>query len=315
MKTILAATILRLLTTIPMPGVEGRIDHLAADVQGQRVFVAALGNHSVEVVDIKTGKVIHSIKNLNEPQGLYYWAAKDRLYVASAGDGSLRVFDGTSFAPLKTIDFNSDADNLRFDEKSQELFVGYGDGALGVFNVTLGSRVGETVLDGHPESFQLEMKGPRIFVNVPEGSGGAHIAVVDRRTRTIVAKWPVHGAKANFPMALDEASHRLFVGCRFPMQMLVLDTSDGNIVAREEIPGDTDDLFYDAATKRIYVTGGAGFIGVLAQKDAGHYEPLNRVPTAPGARTSLFVPEWKRLIVAAPRRGKQGAALLVFSTE
>jgi len=306
---------LRLEKTIPLPGVEGRIDHLAADINGRRLFVAALGNHSVEVVDIDAGKVVHHIPNLKEPQGLFYWPSKNRLYAACAGDGSVRAFDGASFQPLETYDFNEDADNLRFDTRANELFVGYADGALGVVNVELGSRVGETMLDGHPESFQLEQTGPRIFVNVPKTTVGAHVTVIDRRTRSVVAKWPLPGVKANFPMALDETNHRLFIGCRFPMTLLVLDTRDGKIRAREEIPADADDLFYDSTTRRIYVSGGAGFIGVLTQTDADHYQPAIRIPTAPGARTSLFVEKWKRLFVAVPHRGKQAAALMVFATE
>ena len=180
----------------------------------------------------------------------------------------------------------------------------------GVINIDLKSRVGETMLDDHPESFQLEKHGPRIFINVPEAG---NVTVVDRRSRAVVAKWPVTGAKSNFPMALDEANHRLFLGCRKPAKLLVLDTADGKQIASIDIVGDTDDLFYDAASKRIYVSGGAGSITVIEQKDADSYSVIATIPTAPGARTSLFVPEQKRLYVARPHRGSQPAALLVFA--
>jgi len=306
---------LRLETTIQLPQVEGRIDHMTADVPGNRLFVAALGNNTVEVIDLAAGRRRASLAGLQEPQGLCYLADSKLLFVASAKDGHVRAYDGESFQRLKDYDFNSDADNLRFDPKAHELFVGYGDGALGVINSDLRAAVDQIVLDSHPESFQLETQGPRIFVNVPgeRKVTGPHVTVIDRRTRSVVAKWPITGAESNFPMALDEADHRLFVGCRKPAKLVVLDTQSGQQVATADIAGDADDLFYDAALKRIYVSGGAGAVTVLAQKDPDHYETRASIPTHPGARTSLFVAVFKRLYVAVPHRGKQPAELLVFA--
>jgi DNA-binding beta-propeller fold protein YncE len=309
--SLLSAQPLRLEKTIPL-NVEGRIDHMSADVRGNRLFMAALGNNTVEVIDLAAGAAIRSLKGFHEPQGVYYWAAGDSLYIANGQTGKLNVLDGHSFQKLKTYDFNSDADNVRFDVMSKEVYVGYGGGALGVVNADLGVRVGETMLDAHPESFQLEISGPRIFVNVPNA---ANVTVVDRRTRTVAAKWPVTTAKSNFPMALDEANHRLFIGCRKPAKLIVLDTVSGKEVASVDIVGDTDDLFYDATRKRIYISGGAGAITVLQQKDADHYEEISRIPTAPRARTSLFIPELKRFCVAVPHQGKQRSELLVFASE
>jgi len=307
----LSAQPLRLESTIPLPNVGGRIDHFSVDIAGKRVFVAALGNNTVEVVDVAAGKVVHTIRGLQEPQGLFYWPEGKRLYAANAANGHVLVYDGQSFAQVHDYDFNGgDADNVRFDPAAKELFVGYGTGALGVVNVELKSRVGDVMLDAHPESFQLEKQGPHIFVNVPEAG---HVAVIDRRTRSITAKWPVTGAKSNFPMALDEANHRLFLGCRKPAKLLVLDTASGKQVASVDIVGDTDDLYYDAALKRIYVSGGSGSVTVLQQKDADHYETMATIPTGSGARTSLFVPDFKRLFVARPHRGSQSCALLVFA--
>lgn len=302
---------LRLEKKIPL-NVEGRIDHMSADVKGKRLFMSALGNNSVEVIDLAAGKDIRSLKGFHEPQGVYYWPARDRLYVANGANGKLDVLDGHSFARITSYDFNSDADNVRFDPAAKEVYVGYGDGALGVINADLGSRVGDTILTAHPESFQLEKSGSRIFINVP---GAENITVVDRRTRTVTAKWPVTAAKSNFPMALDETDHRLFAGCRKPPKLLVLDTAGGKQVAALDIIGDTDDLYYDGALKRIYVSGGAGAVTVLEQKDADHYSELARIPTGARARTSFFIPELKRLYVAAPHQGRQPSELLVFTTQ
>src|SRR5260370_1211577 len=306
----LSAQPLRLENTIPLPGVNGRIAHMSIDVVSKRLFVSALGNNTLEVVDLASGKVVHSIRGLKEPQGVFYWADTNRLYVANGQDGHVRVYDGRSFEQIHEYDLSGDADNVRFDDKAKELFVGYGSGALAVINADLKARVGETMLEAHPESFQLEKQGSRIFINIPEAG---NVTVVDRRTRTVTAKWPVTGAKSNFPMALDEANHRLFLGCRKPPKLLVLDTSNGKEIAAIDISGDTDDLFYDAAAKRIYVSGGAGSITGLEQKDADHYSVLATIPTAPAARPSLFVPEFKRLYVARPHRGKQEPALMVFA--
>jgi DNA-binding beta-propeller fold protein YncE len=308
--SMLSAQPLRLESTIPLPNVNGRIDHFSVDIAGQRLFVSALGNNTVEVVDLKAGKVVHTIRGLKEPQGLFYWPETNRLYAANGVDGHVRVYDGRSFEQIHEYDLSGDADNIRFDAGAKEVFVGYGSGALAVINVDLKARVGETMLDEHPESFQLEKQGPRIFVNVPEAG---NVTVVDRRTRTVKEKWPVTGAKSNFPMALDEANHRLFLGCRKPAKLLALDTSSGKQIASVDITGDTDDLYYDAALKRIYVSGGAGSVTVIEQKDPDHYEMIATIPTAPGARTSLFVPEFQRLYVARPHRGKQAAGLLVFA--
>ena len=307
----LAAQPLHLETTIPLGNINGRIDHLGVDVSGHRLFVAALGNNTVEVVDVQAGKVAHTIRGLKEPQGVFFWPETNRLFVANGEDGHVRVYDGRSFEQIGDYNFSGDADNVRFDPKAKEVFIGYGSGALGVINSDLKSRVGETMLDAHPESFQLEKNGPRIFINIPDAG---NVTVVDRRTRSVTAKWPVNEAKANFPMALDEANHRLFLGCRKPAKLLVLDTSTGKQVAAVDITGDTDDVFYDAALKRLYVSGGAGSVTVVEQKDPDRYSVLATIPTAPGARTSLFVPELKRLYVARPHRGSQTAALLVFAT-
>jgi DNA-binding beta-propeller fold protein YncE len=306
----LSAQPLRLETTIPLPNVNGRIDHMALDVAGKRLFVSALGNNTVEVVDLAAGKMVHSIRGLKEPQGVLYWPETNRLYVANAADGHVRVYDGRSFEQIREYDLSGDADNIRFDPNAKEVFVGYGSGALGVINLDLKANVGETMLDAHPESFQVERNGSRIFINIPEAG---NVTVVDRRTRTVKAKWPVAGAKSNFPMAVDEANHRLFLGCRKPARMLVLDTADGKEVASVDITGDTDDLFYDASLKRIYVSGGAGSVSVIEQKEPDHYNVIATIPSGEGARTSLFAPEFKRLYVARPHRGKQAAGLLVFA--
>jgi len=302
---------LTLAKTIPLPNVEGRIDHMAADVAGQRLFVAALGNNTIEVVDLKAGKVIQSLPGFAEPQGIAYVPEWDRLFVANGNDGTCRMLDGHSFKTISKIELGSDADNVRYDAAAKKIYVGYGDGALAAIDARTGQKTADIKLAGHPESFRLATASPNLFVNVPKAS---HIAVVDRDQGKVTATWPLTEAKANFPMSLDEANHRLFVGCRNPDTVLVYDTASGKLVTSLPLAGDTDDLFYDANSKRLYVSCGAGVIEVIQPTNAGHYAKIQTLPTAAGARTSYFIPELKLLCLAVPHRNGQPAGIRVFKT-
>jgi outer membrane protein assembly factor BamB len=219
------------------------------------------------------------------------------------------VFDGSSYKLIKTVKFSDDADNIRYDANTRRVYVGYGSGGLGIIDAATGDQLGDIKLDGHPESFQLEKSGTRIFVNVPTSQ---KIAVVDRYKRAMITSWPTGGATANLPMAIDETHHRLFVGFRKPAGLIVFDTESGKVIANLDSPGDADDIFYDVARQRIYISGGDGFVGIIQQQDADHYKALAKIPTASGARTSLFVPELSRLYLAVPHRGAQRAEIRVY---
>jgi DNA-binding beta-propeller fold protein YncE len=303
---------LRRVQTIPLPEVEGRIDHLAVDLADERLFVAALENNTLEVVDLTTGKRVDQVGDLQEPQGVAYVPATHRLIVSEGGGSSADIYDARSLKLVDRVELGSDPDNVRYDPAIDRAYVGYGGGAasaLGVIDLKTGTKVSVIKLSGHPESFQLERNGKRIFVNVPDSGA---VEVVSRNKGTVVATWPIKGASENFPMALDEADHCLFVGTRSPARLLVLDTETGKTVANLGSVGDADDIFYDAKAKRIYVSGGDGAIRVFAQKDADHYVSLGEVSTAAGARTSLFVPKSRRLYVAVPDYGSQQAAISVY---
>jgi DNA-binding beta-propeller fold protein YncE len=293
---------------IELPRVEGRIDHLTIDSAQQRLFVAALGNNSVEVLDLRSATDTRSIPGFHEPQGIGQPLDGNLVAVANGGTGDLVLVGRTDLRVAKTVSLGDDADNVRFDRLTRHFFVGYGSGALAAITED-GRRVGDVKLDGHPESFQLQASGTRIFVNVPDAR---HIAVVDRRAMKVEATWPITTASANYPMALDEAGHRLFVGCRRPAVVLVINTDTGKVVSSAEIAGDTDDMFYDVKRQRLYVIGGDGFVDVLRRSDRDHLDRIARVTTAAGARTGLFVPDSDRLYVAVPHRGRQRAEIRVF---
>lgn len=299
---------LRLRKTIPMPDVQGRIDHMFFDPQSHRLFVAALGNNTVEIVDVGEGKRIHSISGLHEPQGVLYLSGPNRLYVANGNDGTLRMFDGSSYQPVGVTKLGDDADNIRWDSQQHNIYVGYGSGALGVVDEK-GTKVADIELDAHPESFRLQPNGARIFVNLPDSR---KIAVVDKKARKVITTWTTDHALENFPMALDERNSRLFIVCRRPARMLVLDIHSGNLIGAWPAVGDCDDLFYDAVAKRIYATGGEGKISVYKQQAADAYKEMASIPTRKGARTSLFSPETNSLFVAASRQGAEAASIYVY---
>ena len=248
---------------IEMPAVKGRIDHFGIDAKGRRLFVAALGNDTIEVIDLGTGRRERGLRGFGEPQGVLYVPETNRVFVANGSANRVDVLDGTSLAAIKRIGGLEDADNLRYDVTARKVYVGYGGGALRAIDPDTGESTGDIRLPGHPESFQLEQRGTRIFVNVP----GAHqVVVAERAKRAVVATWDVPGAAANFPMALDEASHRLFVGARRPAELLVYDTETGKVVARQSIGGDTDDLYFDAARRRLYAVSVVHHITDFRQK-------------------------------------------------
>lgn len=286
---------LELVQTIRLPDVRGRIDHLAVDTANARLFVAALGNDSVEVVDLRQGARVARITGLREPQGIGYVRSVDRLVVANAG-GGVDLFDATTLRRASRIEGLDDADNVRPDAASGNVYVGYGE-ALATIDAGGGKLLESVHLAGHPESFQLESTGTRIFINVPTA---AQIVVIDRSKNAVIGTWSVGDRRSNFPMALDETNHRLFVATRKPAALLVFDADSGVQKADLAIAGDADDLFYDAKRKRLYVICGEGVVDVVDRKDTDHYERVAEVPTLRGARTGLFVPSRDALFVALP---------------
>jgi DNA-binding beta-propeller fold protein YncE len=299
---------LRQAQVIPLPGVERRIDHMAVDPVGKRLFVSALGNGTLEVIDLKAGKRVRSVPGLEEPQGVAFFPGLHKIVVANAG-GTVMAFEDPSFKLLATVPGLDDADNVRIDTALNQLYVGYGDGGLAVIDPITMKRLGDVKLPGHPESFQLERAGPRVYVNVPDIN---EVLVVDRRKRTITARISLTGFEKNYPMSLDDVHHRLFVGVRAPARLVVLDTDSGQQLADVPCVGDSDDLFYDGEHDRLYVIGGEGFVDVFDVSARSRPIRLFHLSTAPGARTGLWSPELAQLFVAVPHRDRREAAVFVY---
>lgn len=298
---------LKLIHTVSLQNVKGRIDHLEFNSKLNIAYVAALGNNTVEAVDLRNLKIVHTIKGLSEPQGICFISAGNSLFIANGSSGICDVFDAGSYKKLTSISLGSDADNVRYDPLSNRVYVGYGDGAIAVIDVSKFRKLAEIKLPAHPESFQLDDK--RIYVNVPE----AHeIDVINLERSSVETKWKIKDASSNFPMALDKVNHRLFIGCRHPAKLLVVDTENGKTVASLNIDSDTDDLNYDSSSKQLLVSCGSGKVDIIKQIDQNKYKIISVINTRSGARTSLFIPELKQLIVAAPAITGKEAELLIY---
>jgi DNA-binding beta-propeller fold protein YncE len=306
---------LLLVQEIPLPNVGGRIDHFTFDAKRKRVIGAALGNNTVEVVDTFSGRDIRSITGAAEPQGMAYVEEMNKLFVANGTDGKLRIYDGDSFKLVDTVNIGEDADNVRYDPAEKRIYVAYGgdqEGGIAVIDPATGKRLEDVAkLDAHPESFQIAASKPLIYANI---ATKAKVVVMDRMTHK-VTPWPLKTGKSNYPMALDEAEHRLFVVTRRPALLLVLDSDNGEVVASVPCVNDADDVYYDAERKRIYIPGGEGFITVVQQSDPEHYLVIAKIPTTVGARTGLWYPKRDRFYLAVPASSKQAAALWVYAPE
>jgi len=301
---------LKLVQIIPLPGVQGRIDHLTVDVARRRVILSGLGNDTVEAVDVFAGRRIHTIEGLNRPQGVVYAPELDRLFVANEGTGKVNIYDGATYQMKGSADFGENVDNLRYDAQGQRVYVGYGEGAIGA--VDAAARMDSLIkLPVHPESFQFEKGGAKIYINLADEN---EILAVDRDSGA-ASHWKLEDAAENFPMALDEAAHRLFVVTRKPARLKVFDTGTGRQIASLATVSDADDLAVDAGRRRLYVIGGEGAIAAYQQESPDRYRPLGTVPSRAGACTGVFFAQRDRLFVAAPSTGDQVAALFVYDPQ
>jgi hypothetical protein len=267
---------------IPLEDGKGRFDHFA--MEGGRLFVAALGSNAVEVINVGGRILDHTITGVPVPQGVAFSPETNKLFVASAR-GKVYIYDGRSYDQVATVDFEGGADNLRYDAVTKRVYVGCGDdektGATAMIDATTNQRLEEEYkLGGEPESFQLEKSGPNIYVNVPDLK---QIVVINRATKAIT-RWTLNGVESNFPMALDEADHRLFVGAHVPPRLAVFDTNSGHMITAWRSVQDVDDLYYEGDRKRVYMPGGEGFMDVFQMTDPDHYQRIARVPRGPRSK-------------------------------
>jgi DNA-binding beta-propeller fold protein YncE len=306
-KPQIASAPLVLETKIPLGEVSGRIDHMAIDLPRRRLFVAELGNDRLGVVDMAAGRVLRRIDGMSEPQGVAYVPSADSIYVANGGDGSVRVLRGEDLAPVGRIELGNDADNVRVDTRRNRVLVGYGKGTLAVIDPASRAKTADLRLKAHPEGFQLDETGTWVFANVPDAREVEVVELASQASQSL----PTPDARSNFPMAVDGDAHRVLVVFRSPPSLMALSSQDGHLFATAETCDDADDVFVDPKRHRVYVSCGEGVVDVFEQREAD-YQRLARVPTVPGARTSLFAPELDRLFVAVRAQSNEPAAIWVF---
>jgi DNA-binding beta-propeller fold protein YncE len=310
---------LALKQTISVSGLtkEGDFDHFAIDLQGHRLFLAGEDNSVVEILDFGAGKLVHTISDVKAPHSMVYRGELKKLFVVDGGAAEIKIYDSDSYKPLGTIKLRDDADSMTYDPSTKYMYVvNGGEGAhmtysfVSVVDTTAGKNLAEIKIDSDAvEALALEKSGPRLFVNM---TGKDAVAVVDREKHTVISTWPTgQVAKHLIAMTFDEGDHRLFVTTRTPGKLIVLDTDSGKVVTSLPCVSDNDDMAYDSANRRIYISG-SGFVDVYQQKDADHYDQIAHLATAFKARTSILVPELKKYYLAVPHRGTTEAAVRVY---
>ncbi len=313
---------LHLVQTIPMPNVKGRIDHMDVDVKGKRLFVAGLENGSLEVVDLRAGKWSRSIPGFKKTQGVAYVPSLNKVFVASGDDGMLRVFRGDTLDLLVAIKLDLGPNRVAYDPERKLLYVGYGGkeagkdyGEVGIIDAKTDRHLGDIKVAAHPAELLLDQSGKTLFVFV---SAASRVQVIDTSKRAVVSTWPL-SSQRNGDGAFDEKTHRLFIGTRTPPQVIAMDSQTGKEIANLPTVEGMDGVYFDAAQKRVYVSGGrdndVGYVFAYQQKDADHYETIGKIPTKAGAGTSFWSPELNRYYVAAPAHDNEEAAILVFAPE
>jgi DNA-binding beta-propeller fold protein YncE len=306
------AGLLHLERVIPLHGVKGRIDHMDINLKDQVVYIAALGNNTLEAVSLLTGKVVHSIKGLAEPQGVSYIPQHREVFVANGGNGDCYFYNATNFERTATIHLSSDADNVRYDSCERKIYVGYGSGGIAVIDADSHKEIGQVALPAHPEGFQLDKRLNHLFVNMPDAD---MIGVVDLKRMMMIDKWERNSPRANFPMAIDTVRHRVFVGYRHPASLMVFDGLSGKELSASAVAGDADDVYYDQVRSHVLISGGDGHVSIFHEEGGRIYKQVANISTGSGARTSLLIAPLKLFIVAVRATPGLQATLYVYSVQ
>jgi DNA-binding beta-propeller fold protein YncE len=315
-------TPLKLIATTPMPGFTGDFDHFGLDLKGNRLFLASEVQKTVEVFDLRTGERTHSIKGFGQPLTMAFLAESNRLIVTDGGDtDAVELVDCKDYKIINTLKLGPGVDHGVYNPLNKYFYVENGGGpdgkthVLSIIDTKSFKQVGEVAgLPGNSnEGMVIDHEGKKLYMNL---TGTDEIGVIDLDTRQLIARWPLPDAHVAHAIALDEPNHRLFTATRKPSQFIVFDTDTGKAVTTLPCVGVNSDMSFDVARKRIYVTG-SETASVFEQRDADHYEHIAEVPTAYRAKSSIFVPDLKRLYVADSGKGKPDAklALQIFEVQ
>lgn len=299
------------MASISMPNVKGRIDHMDVNLKERTVYIAALGNNSLEVIDIGNAKKLRSITGLEEPQGVAYIPQQQEIFVANGGNGDCYFYNARNFEKTATVHLSSDADDVRYDSSQNKIYVGYGEGGIAIIDAIRHSQIGNIKLSAHPEGFQLDKKLNKIFINVPD----AHqVVVADLNSYQIITTWNTASLRANFPLAIDTVDHVIFIGYRHPSKIVAMDENSGSVLGEASLVSDVDDVYFEEEEKKIYASGGGGSIFIY-QWQKPEIKQIAKISTSDGARTSLLIPGLKLFILAARSNSNNNAELQVYKTK
>src|SRR5882757_4320018 len=304
---------LKLIMTTPMPGFTGDFDHFGLDRKGNRLFLAAEENKTVEVFDLRTGERIQSIEGFGQPLMMVYLPESNHLVVTDGGDSAVQLVDCKKYKIIKTIKLGQGVDHGVLNPVTKYYYVESGGGSnspthvLSIIDTKSFKHVGDVAgLPGSSnEGMVIDRAGKRLYVNLTDT---AEVGVIDLASGQFVAKWPLPDAREAHAIVLDEPNHRLFTATRKPARFIVFNTDTGKVVSSLPCVGVNSDMSLDVSRKRIYVTG-SETASVFEQRDSDHYEHIAEVPTAYRAKSSIFVPDLKRLYVAVSGKGKPDAKL------
>jgi hypothetical protein len=303
---------LELVRTIDLKGKPGALDHVALDAKRDRLFLANKANNTLDVIDLKAGTLVKQKTSQTGIQGIAYAADIDKIFVG-LGSGLFNVFDGESYKIVKTLRFKDDADNVRYIPATHLAYVAHAEKMLGVIDASTYDLKADIKLPDTAEGFEKEARRPRMYVNIP---GANLVAVIDTDKNEVTHTYPTTMATGGHPLALDEASRRIYVGCHKKPMVLILDTESGKEISGVDIAGGVDDIWLDARRKRLFASCGDGGLVVLKVVDADHLEPVESIETPKGSRTCFYAPETGRLFLAVPRQeGKDGPSIQIYQVK
>jgi DNA-binding beta-propeller fold protein YncE len=271
------------------------------------------------VLDLRAGKVLHTIRGFANPHAILYREDRNRLFVTD-GSGALVVLDASSYRRLRSLPLEPDADGIAYDAGAGVLYVSNGGAEAGtayslisVIDTAAEAKVGDIHIEAPAlEAMVVDEAQQRLYVNMPENN---LIGVVDLRKRTLIDTWPLRLARRNEALALDAEHHRLYVGCNegdMRGSLLVIDTQTGKELQKLPLGSWVDSMSIDTRRHRVYASTGIGAVFIYERGAEGGMRALPGIDTAVMARTSLFSAELDRLFVMVPHLGWTTAKVLVF---
>jgi len=295
--------------TISLPNIPDRLDHMAFSAELKLLVITARNNNSLSFANTTSMKLDKVIRGFSLPNAVALLNQDRALVVTNGGNGTVSIIDPLRYGGLARVDLPSNADNMIVDPHASKLYVGYGNGGVAVLNITNWKLLQSIALIGHPEAMSVEENGSKLFVNVPAGN---YVAVLDKASGQILGNWPIMNATGVFPMAFDEAHHILFVGSRSPAKMIMINTLSGAEITEISIPGDADDMFFDARNGCVFVSSGDGYITAVKEVTPNSFRVAQSIQTYLGARTSLLDAKSGLYFLAVPQSQDASARVVVY---